>query len=269
MKFETLLVSENAGVVHIQLNRPDKANAMNGVMWRELKVAFDWLSASKARVGVLSAMGINFTAGIDLELLMTVKTEIEALPVNLRQENLHAYIVEFQQAISAAELCRKPILVAIHGVCMGAGVDLITACDMRYSTQGAIFAVKEVDLAIVADVGTLQRLPHLIGDGVARELAYTGRNFNGEEAHAMRLVNRTFTDQNSLMKSVLELAGNIAKKSPQTLRGIKDTMNYSRDHTVDEGLAYVAAMNSVNLFSADLTEAITAYSQQREPIFED
>lgn len=146
---------------------------------------------------------------------------------------------------------------------------MVTACDMRYATQDARFSVKEVDLAIVADVGTLQRLPRLIGEGLARELAYTGREFDGSEALTMRLVNQTFSDKDSLIKAVMAMAGNISRKSPQTIRGIKDTLNYSRDHTVAEGLAYVAAKNAQILFSADLAEAIAANMQKRAPTFED
>ena len=238
MKFETLAVSESNGVVHIELNRPDKANAMNDLMWKELKSAFEWFDTSKARVGVLSARGKNFTAGIDLELLMAVKTETAGLPDGARQERLRVIIGEMQAAISAAELCSKPVLVAIHGACVGGGVDLVTACDMRYATQDARFSVKEIDLAIVADVGTLQRLPGLIGEGLARELAYTGREFSGIEAHAMRLVNQTYTDKDSLINAVMDIAANIARKSPQTIRGIKDTLNYSRDHTVAAMTSY-------------------------------
>lgn len=269
VKFETVALSVADGVAHIELNRPEKANALNGLMWKELRAAFDWLSAGPARVGMLSARGKHFTAGIDLEYLLSVKSDMEALPEEKRQASLRERIVNLQNAISAAESCLKPILVAIHGACIGAGVDLISACDMRYATQDAKFSVKEVDLAIVADIGTLQRLPRLIGDGLVRELAYTGREFNGSEAHAMRLVNRVFPDQDSLMKFILELANNIAQKSPVTIRGIKDTLNYSRDHSVAEGLAFVATKNSTILFSADLTEAISASMQRRVAKFED
>lgn len=269
MKFETLILSEAAGVAHIELNRSDKANALNGLMWQELKTAFDWLSSSTARVGVLSASGKHFTAGIDIDFLLSVKTEFAAMSEESRQTGLRERIVDLQQTINAAESCRKPILAAIHGSCIGAGVDLVSACDMRYATQDAKFSVKEVDLAIVADMGTLQRLPRLIGDGLARELAFTGRTFDGNEAQAMRLVNQVFPDRDSLMKYAMELAGTIAQKSPLTIRGIKDTLNHSRDHSVAEGLAYVADKNSVSLFSADLTEAISAAMQKRAPIFKD
>ena len=269
MKYETLIVSEAEGIAHIEINRPEKANAMNGVMWQEIKTAFDWLGTSHARVGVLSARGKNFTAGVDFDLLMAVKAETAALPDGVRQKRLYEIIRNLQSAITAAELCSKPILAAIHGACVGGGVDLVAACDMRYATQDARFAVKEVDLAIVADVGTLQRLPRLIGEGLARELAYTGREFDGKEAHTMRLVNQTFTDKESLMKAVMEIAGTIARKSPLTIRGIKDTLNYSRDHSVAEGLEYVAVKNADILFSADLAEAISASMQQRVAKFED
>ncbi|MCG6937976.1 MAG: crotonase/enoyl-CoA hydratase family protein [Gammaproteobacteria bacterium] len=269
MNFETLVVSETNRVAHIELNRAEKANAMNLAMWQELISAFDWLSTGSARVAVLSARGKHFTAGIDLDFLLAMKAEITALPEEVRQEHLFEVIVELQNAISAAESCSKPILAAIHGACLGGGVGLVTACDMRYATHDASFSVKEVDMAIVADVGTLQRLPRLTGDGLARELAYTGREFDASEAHAIGLVNQVFPDEDSLMKHVMELAASISKKSPLTIRGIKDTLNYSRDHTVSEGLAYVAARNAATLFSADLAEAISAIQQKRAARFED
>lgn len=269
MNFETLAITEADGVAHIELNRPDKANAMSGAMWKDLRSAFDWLSTSRARVGVLSGRGKHFTAGIDLDLLAAMQSEMAGLPEGRRQERLKEVIVELQDAITAAEACRKPILAAIHGACMGAGIDLATACDMRYASEDARFSVKEVDLAIVADVGTLQRLPRLIGEGLTRELAYTGREFDGNDAHAMKLVNQVFTDKDSLMTFVLKTATDIASKSPLTIRGIKDTLNYSRDHSVAEGLSYVASKNAAILFSSDLAEAMSALKQKRQARFED
>jgi len=269
MNLETLAISESDGVAHIELNRPDKANALTGPMWKDLRSAFDWLSTSRARVGVLSARGKHFTAGIDLDLLTGMQSEIAGLSEGRKQERLREFIVELQEVISAAESCRKPILAAIHGACMGGGIDLVTACDMRYATRDARFSVKEVDLAIVADVGTLQRLPKLVGDGLARELALTGREFDGDEAHAMKLVNRVFPDKDSLMKFVLDTAAGIASKSPLTIRGIKDTLNYSRDHSVAEGLSYVSAKNAAILLSPDLAEAMSAAKQKRKAKYED
>jgi enoyl-CoA hydratase len=256
-------------VAQIELNRPEKANAFNGAMWKELRAAFEWLSASTLRVGVLTGQGKHFCAGVDLEFLLAAKSEVASLPDGRRQERVRAFLVELQDTINAVEKCEKPILAAVHGACVGAGVDLATACDMRYATYDARFSVKEVDMAIVADVGTLQRLPRLIGDGLARELAYTGRDFDGKEAHALGLVNGVFPDRESLLKHVIGVAGSIAKKSPLTVRGIKATLNYSRDHSVAEGLEYVALRNSGALFSNDLDEAIAARNQKRDARFPD
>jgi enoyl-CoA hydratase len=269
MNFETLAVSEADGVARIELSRPDKANAFNGAMWKEIKAAFEWLSASELRVGVLSGQGKHFTAGVDLEFLVATSSEVRSLPQGRRQERLRDWILDLQSTISAAESCRKPVLAAVHGACIGAGIDLVTACDMRYATQDARFSVKEIDVAIVADVGTLQRLPRLVGDGLARELAYTGREFDGHEARAMGLVNQVFPDKDSLMKHVMALATSIARKSPLTVRGIKDTLNYSRDHSVAAGLEYVALRNAGALLSSDLDEAIAARSQKRDAVFRD
>jgi enoyl-CoA hydratase/carnithine racemase len=269
MNFETMIVTESDGIAHIELNRADKANAMNAAMWKDLRSSFEWLSASRARVGVLSARGKHFTAGIDLEMLIAMQAETADLPDGRKQERLRELIVELQAAISAAELCKKPILAAIHGACIGGGIDLVTACDIRYATSDARFAVKEIDLAIVADVGTLQRLPRLVGDGLARELAFTGREFSGVEAHAIKLVNQIFADRESLMTAAFKTAAAIASKSPLAVRGIKDTLNYSRDHSVAEGLSYVASKNAAILVSSDLTEALSAAKQQRPPRFQD
>ncbi len=269
MNLETLLISVTNGVAHIALNRPDKANALNTAMWKDLKSAFDWLSSSSARACVLSAQGKHFTAGIDFNLLISAQSEIGNLPDNLKQTRLKAFITDLQAAVSAAENCKIPVIAAIHGACIGAGVDLITACDMRYATQDARFSVKEVDVAIVADLGTLQRLPRLIGDGLARELAYTGREFSGDEALAMRLTNRSFADRDTLMQFAFDLAGSIAEKSPLVIRGIKDSLNYNREHTLAEGLEYVAVKNSINMFSADFTEALSAAKQKRPAKFSD
>jgi enoyl-CoA hydratase len=269
MKLETIDITETDGVAHIQLNRPGKANAVNGPMWSDLRAAFNWLNDSSARVGVLSGRGKHFTAGIDLGMLAQLQSEVAGLSPGERTDRLHGFILDLQECVGAAESCRKPILAAIHGACIGGGVDIITACDMRYATADARFSVKEIDLAIVADLGTLQRLPRLIGDGLARELAYTGRAFDGKEALAMRLVNQVFPDQEALLSAALQTARTIARKSPATIRGIKQALNYGRDNSVAEGLAQVASHNATYLFSDDLAEAMAAAQEGREPRFSD
>lgn len=266
---EALAITEGPHLAHVELNRPDKANAFDGTIWTNLRQCFTRLDTSATRVAVLSGRGNHFTAGLDLSYLATIQSELSALPAAERQFRLLDLISQMQSAVTAIETCRKPILAAVHGACLGAGIDLITACDVRYATRDARFAVKEVDLAIVADLGTLQRLPRIVGEGLARELAYTGRQFDGDEALAMGLVSRVFPDRDSMMAHVMETAAIIAAKSPRTIRGIKQVLNYSRDHTVAEGLAYVAERNAAELFSPDLAEAQAAMQEKRTPDFPD
>ncbi|TEU02440.1 MAG: crotonase/enoyl-CoA hydratase family protein [Dehalococcoidia bacterium] len=269
-KFEALTVSSENRIANIQLNRPDKANAINATMWKELKGVFDWVNGTpEVRVAVLSGQGKHFSAGIDFEFLSAIYNEVSELSEGRRQERLRQIIIGLQDSVTAIERCRKPVIAAIHGACIGGGIDLITACDIRYATVDARFSIKEVDLAIVADTGTLQRLPRLIGDGLFRELAYTGLEFDGVKAHSMGLVNKVFADQPSLLVGVRELANEIAAKSPLAIRGIKETLIYSRDHTVAEGLNYVATWNTAIGLSKDVQEAVTAYFQNRCAEFED
>jgi len=269
-KFEALTVSSENRIANIQLNRPDKANAINATMWKELKGVFDWVNGTpEVRVAVLSGQGKHFSAGIDFEFLSAIYNEVSELSEGRRQERLRQIIIGLQDSVTAIERCRKPVIAAIHGACIGGGIDLITACDIRYATVDARFSIKEVDLAIVADTGTLQRLPRLIGDGLFRELAYTGLEFDGVKAHSMGLVNKVFPDQTSLLVGVRELATEIAAKSPLAIRGIKETLIYSRDHTVAEGLNYVATWNTAIGLSKDVQEAVTAYFQNRCAEFED
>jgi enoyl-CoA hydratase len=270
MEFSTLEVTLDAGVATIALNRPDKANAMSEPMWYEIEQAMDWLdSTPEARVGVITGKGKFFTAGIDLTLLMGLGAKIEDDCDGRRREKLRRLILKLQDTLSSIERCRKPVLAAIHGACIGGGIDLITACDMRYCSANAYFTVKEIDVGMTADVGTLQRLPHLVGDGMARELAYTGRRVEGPEAQQMRLVNRCFDTPEALQAGVMEIAQTIAAKSPLSIRGCKEMITYARDHTVADGLNYIATWNAAMLMSKDLFEAGAANMQKRDPVFKD
>ena len=270
MEFSTLEVSLDAGVATIALNRPDKANAMSEPMWCEIEQAMEWLdSTAEARVGVLVGRGKYFTSGIDLALLMGLGAKIEDDCEGRRREKLRRLILRLQDTLSSIERCRKPVLAAVHGACIGGGMDLITACDMRYCSANAWFSVKEIDVGMTADVGTLQRLPRLIGEGMARELAYTGRKVDGEEARQVGLVNRCFETPEALQAGVMEIARNIAAKSPLAIRGCKEMITYGRDHTVADGLNYIATWNAAMLMSKDLYEAGAANMQKRDPVFKD
>lgn len=269
-RYETLTINMEDRVALVDLNRPEKGNSFDRKMWRELGEAFGALDGMpEIRVVVLAAAGKHFSTGIDLGYLAEIQQDLHKIAEGLRQERLFEVITDLQASISSIEICRKPVLAAIQGYCLGAGLDLAAACDMRYATNATRFSVKEVDLAIVADLGVLQRLPGIVGEGIARELAMTGRTFKGEEAHSIGFVNQLYRNADELRSGVLALAGDLAEKSPLALRGIKETMNFSRDHTVSDGLQYVALRNAAMLLSKDLEEAATAFFEKRKPRFKD
>lgn len=266
--FAHLNVTVKDQCAHIQLNRPDKANALNRALWFEIQKAFEWVDTTDTvRTAILSGVGECFCAGIDFALMGALLDEVDALGAGRKEEKLRCLIVDFQAAFCALEGCRKPVLAAVHGPCLGAGLDLIAACDMRYASKSARFSLKEVDLGIVADIGSLQRLPYLMGEGQVRELAFTGREFDAVEAQHMGLINRVFNTLEELLAGVQTIATTIATKSPLTVRGIKQVMNYNRDHTVASGLNYVATWNATMLLSEDTQEAVLAAMQKRHPQF--
>ena len=178
-------------------------------------------------------------------------------------------VFALQAPINAIEQCSKPVLAAIHKGCIGGGLDVVSACDMRYCTQDAYFTIKEIDKGMVADLGTLQRLPQRIGEGQVREMAYTGRHVLGEEAKSLGIVNRIYADKTEMMTGVMELAKQIASKSPVSIRGTKQVLNYTRDHSVRDGLEYIANWNAGMLLSEDLFTAFQAKLSKKTPEFRD
>lgn len=270
MNFEFLKVVHEGKVVEVSLARAEKANALNEKLWREVGEVFGWADTTpEVRCVILRGEGPHFCSGIDLEFVGGVLTGMRSLAEGHRQEALRQFIKGLQQAFTAVESCRKPVIAAVHGVCFGGGVDLITACDIRHASKDASFSVKEVDLGIVADVGTLQRLPHLVGQGRARELALTGRTFSAEDAAAMGLVTQLAGDSDGLLEGAREHARLIAGKSPLAVRGIKQVMNFSRDHSVADSLEYVATWNAGMLLSADMEIAMKARLAKKTPSFSD
>ena len=257
-------------IAQVSFNRPEKANALHMDAWVEMQSVFETLSkADDVRVIVLAGEGKIFCAGIDLELLMSISKLQGITCSGKRSEKVREFILTLQQTVSAIEKCSKPVLAAIHNGCIGGGVDIATACDMRYCTEDAYFTIKEIDLGMVADLGTLQRLPKIISPGMAAEMAYTGRKVFGEEAKNIGLVNHCYASQKELMEGVMQIASSIASKSPLSIRGTKEILHYTRDHSVDDGLNYMATWNSAMLLSADLTEAFKASIEKRSPKFDD
>jgi enoyl-CoA hydratase len=269
--FETLELArggEQGQVAEVHLNRPDKANAMNAAMWRELQSCFEWLDVEPTvRVVILAGRGKHFCAGIDLEMLSEMFGE-DMEPAR-RAEAFRRHVLSLQDNLSAIEKCRKPVLAAIHNSCVGGAIDMVTCCDMRYASEDAWFSVREVDVGLTADVGTLQRLPRLVPEGVAREMAYTARRVDAEEARQSGLVNRVYENRDLMMDAVREIAGAIAGKSPLAIRGTKEMLLYARDHSVADSLNYVATWNAGMLSSTDVREAITAQMEQRPARYDD
>lgn len=255
---------------HVAFNRPDKANALHMAAWEEMQTIFETLSErDEVRVIVLSGEGKHFCAGIDLELLMSVAGFQKIDCAGKRAEKVRKLVLKLQNTITSIEKCAKPVLAAVHNGCIGGAVDIVTACDMRYSTEDAYFTIKEIDLGIVADIGTLQRLPKIIPSGIAAEMAYTGRKVSGKEAQSFGLVNSCYDSKEELMEAVMQIAGTIASKSPVSIRGTKDVLRYTRDHSVEDALNYMSTWNAAMLLSNDLTEAFKATMEKRAPEFED
>lgn len=265
---DRISTSIEGGVAHVELARPDKFNAMDHEMFAAIGDTFRRLGADPSvRAILLSGRGRHFTAGLDLQYAASQFPPSDD-PGRAAEARLR-HIGWLQDAFTAAEQARPPVIAAIHGGCIGAGVDLATACDLRLAAADAFFQVAEVDVAITADLGTLQRLGHLIPQGIVRELAYTGRRMESEEAVRLGLVNRILPDRDALVAAGLELARAIAAKSPLAVAGAKMSLNYSRGRTVEEGLRHVALWNAGALVSADLTAAIQARLAKQVPEFKD
>lgn len=265
--FETFDLHIEDSIARVFFNRPERANALNQKAWDEMKLLFEELDENNdVRVILLSGHGKHFCAGIDLELLMNV-AQFSQPCEGRKREQLRKKILALQAPINAIEQCSKPIIAAIKGGCIGGGVDIISACDMRYCTDDAYFTIKEIEMGMVADLGTLQRLPKIIPQGIARELAYTGRNITGMEAERIGLVNRTFASSEEMYTEVHKIAKSIATKSPLSIRGTKAILNHSRDHSVADGLDYMATWNAAMLLSDDLMEAFQAKMQKRDASF--
>ncbi|XP_074075119.1 delta(3,5)-Delta(2,4)-dienoyl-CoA isomerase, mitochondrial isoform X2 [Macrotis lagotis] len=266
--YESLKVTKAGDhVLHVQINRPEKRNAMNRAFWREMVECFTKIAEdSHCRAVVLSGAGQMFTSGIDFmdmagELLQPQGDDTARVSWNLRH-----LITRYQETFNVLEKCPKPVIAAIHGGCIGGGVDLISACDIRYCAQDAWFQVKEVDIGLAADVGTLQRLPRIIGNqSLVNELAFTARKMMADEALSSGLVSRVFQDHESVLAAAFTLASEISSKSPVAVQGTKINLLYSRDHSVAEGLNYMAAWNMSMLQTQDIPKLIQALLEKKDP----
>ena len=267
--YASLRIDVAEGVATVTLIGPGKGNRMGPDFWREMPIAFERMDRDpEVRAIVIQGSGPSFSVGLDLMGMGSELAVLMAEP-NLAAERvaLHEIIVRMQRSISCVAECRKPVIAAIHGWCIGGGVDLATACDVRLASADAKLSVREVKLAIVADVGTLQRLPHIVGQGVARELAMTGDDVTAERALRIGLVNDVLETPAKLFEAARAMALRIAKNPPIVVQGVKSVLNYGMGRPVSEGLAHVALHNTAYLPSLDLREAMASFVEKREPQF--
>ena len=272
-KYKSFKVGISDHVANLILSRPDELNTMSRDFWVELGDVLEEINKnSEVRVVVMSSTGKHFCAGMDLSAFSNGVDNIpdEKKPDHARiGEAVYRVAKELQGYITSLEKIRVPVIAAIHGGCIGGAVDLVTACDIRLASKDAFFCIQEINIGMAADVGTLQRLPKIIPDSKMREMAYTGRRMYADEAKETGLVSDTYESQEEMLAAANELAKVIASKSPVAIYGLKAVMNYSRDHSVSEGLEYNALWSGAMLSQKDMTEAITANIEKRDASFND
>lgn len=262
-------------VAHLRLCRPDAYNTMTRAFWSELPQLVDELDRSgDTRAVVLSSTGKHFSAGMDLAVFTGGDGGGSLGGGGPREEGrrraqLRQTVHLVQETFTALERTRMPVLAAIQGGCIGGAVDMVTACDMRYCSADAFFVIQEINIGMTADVGTLQRLPKIIPDGVAREMAYRGHRLTAERALQVGLVNQVFATHEDLVSGVIDIATEIAAKSPLAIWGTKEMLNYTRDHSVADSLEHIATWQAGMFHPADMVESFTAKAEGREPDFED
>lgn len=254
-------------IAHLVLSRPEAMNTMGPAFWHELDQVLEQLhQGGQARVLLVSSTGKHFSAGMALEVFGGAIQMDDASPEG--RAAIADLLAALQATFTRLETLRIPVVVAIQGGCVGGAVDMVTAACIRYATQDAFFCVQEINIGMTADVGTLQRLPKLIPEGVARELAYTGDRMPAERAKDVGLVNEVFADHDALIEGVLDIAARIAAHSPLAVWGTKEVVNFARDHTVADSLRYMAAWQSGMFQPGDMMEEFAAKAERRTPSFE-
>ena len=268
MGYECFDVSIEGPVAHVRFNRPEQRNTLTRVGFRELREIIGTIGDDGSiRAMVLSSTGKTFCAGLDLAATDFGDTRIE--DGARRRGNFIVRVSETQDIFTALERMRIPVLAAVQGGCVGGGMELVSACDMRYCTADAFFALPDINLGFPADLGGLQRLPRVMADGMARELAFTGRRLPALEALACGLVNRVYETHDELLDGVVAIAAEIATKSPLGIWGTKEFLLHARDHTVADGLHHAAVWQAGMVGSADVKEGIKAFKEKRPATYDD
>ena len=275
MNYSCFDVSIANDVAHIVLNRPDKRNSMIHEFWDELPTIVQNIDQnSTARVIVLSSTGPHFTSGLDTSIFgssVESSDNPEDAEKSKRQRGAKLYdtIKHMQKSFTCLEQCRIPVIAAIQGGAIGGGVDLVTACDLRYMTEDGFLSIYEINIGMTADVGTFPRITRLLPEGVVKELAYTGRRITAQEAKQHGLVNEIYTDHEAMLEATMGIALQIATKAPLAVYGSKKIINHSRDHSTADSLDYISLWNASMLQPDEISEAFAAAQEEREGDFVD
>jgi enoyl-CoA hydratase len=264
-----ITVEKRDFIAEVILRGPGKGNALGPDFWRECPEVFDALSSDpEVRAILLRGHGGTFTFGLDLRSMMGELGPLTTGEILAAERTkLLALVGELQKSADSIERCKKPVVCAIAGWCIGGGIDIAAACDVRLASKDAKLSVREVKVAMVADLGSLQRLPRIIGQGMTRELALTGDDIDANEALRIGLVNHVYEDENALLEAARAMAKRMAENPPLVVQGVKEVLNYCADKSIADGQRFVAVWNSAFLASHDLFEAIGAFSEKRPPKF--
>jgi enoyl-CoA hydratase len=268
MQYEFFETKIEDHIATIFLNKPEKRNAMDWSFWRDLPLLVHEIEKRKdVRVMIIAAHGKSFSTGLDLQQFFTEFTDIFSGSVGEERERLYHLILDMQKGINAIYDSTIPSIACIQKHCIGGGLDLISACDLRYSTKDASISLREVKVGIVADMGSLQRLPALIGEAKTRELALTGKDISGDEAKEMGLVNQTFDTQEEMMQYAKTVALEVASNPRFVVKGVKQVLRADVSKRLEANLNLVALWNSAFMDSIDFREAISSFKNKKKPNF--
>jgi enoyl-CoA hydratase len=268
MSYECFEVSLEGGVAHLRLNRPERLNSMVPAFWAEIPRAFRALDENGGtRVAVISSSGRHFSAGMDLAVFQTPGA-LGTASVDAR-ERFRQQLRKLQESFNAIANARFPVIAAVQGGCIGGAVDFVTACCLRHASRDAFFCIQEINLGMMADVGTLNRMPRQIPEAVMRELAYTGDRLGAERAERLGFVNAVHDTQEAALAAALEMARRIAAKAPMAIAASKEMIGYARDHSVAESFAYLNALQPGVFSPDDIALAIAAQQSGQPAVFED
>ncbi|KXS13262.1 ClpP/crotonase [Gonapodya prolifera JEL478] len=257
-------------VLHVKLNRPDSLNSFNPQMWKDITHVFETIAEDPdVRAVVVSANGRIFSAGLDIKATPFNARPVPVDPARAAYRGRRRYLSDIIGTLHTATTCGKPVIAVVHGTCVGAGLEFISACDVRYCTKDSRFTLKEVDVGIPADGGSLQRLPKIVGnDSFIREIVFSARFFSAQEALQFGVVSKICDTKDAAVDAALDLAKLIATKSPTAVSGSKEVMNFSRGRPLEDGFLYGATWSAHANLSADMAIAANAAAKKVKPTFE-